>query len=71
MTALFTTETAVYIYEQLAQNEAPLGYRMFSPEQNDQFLELSAYLQRKLGSGYMTSPKLRDEVDQFLAAKGE
>lgn len=69
MAALFTTDTAVYIFEKLAQNEAPLGYRMFSPEQNDQFLELSAYLQRKLGTSYMTSPKLRDEVEQFLAAK--
>lgn len=71
MAALFTTDTAVYIFEQLAQNEAPLGYRMFGPEQNDQFIELSAYLQSKLGSTYMTSPQLRGEVEQFLAAKGE
>ncbi len=71
MTALFTTDTAVYIYEQLAQNEAPLGYRMFSPQQNDQFLELSAHLQRKLGSGYETHPNLRNEIDQFFTQRGE
>ncbi|HEY9811177.1 MAG TPA: hypothetical protein V6D13_17770 [Halomicronema sp.] len=66
---LFTTETAVYIYQQLAQGEAPLGYRMFSPEQNDLFLELSAHLRRTLGDKYDKSPKLEAEIDKFLKAR--
>lgn len=63
---MITTEMAMEIFQALKEGEAPLGYRMFSPEQNELFLALEKHLIKKLGANFLDNPNIKTVCEDFL-----
>lgn len=63
---MITTEMAMHIFQALKKGEAPLGYRMFSTEQNELFLALEKHLIKKLGANFLDNPNFFKVCEEYL-----